>query len=263
MLSGARRIERIQPPSRKHFYEAYVLANRPVILEGLVDRWPGKTLWSPQYYAQTYGDVRVTVAGTQRDGQLVLDLKDGLRFREITLREYVETMQETASSGTYVVSETSRFPDQFRRELMVPEYCRGAAWLRSKLWFGSKGTVTQTHKGAPENLYSVVTGHKRFVMFPPDHSRLLYAYSVFSKLPNFSPVNPEKPDYSRYPRSARAKAWIADLRDGDTLFIPRFWWHHVRTVESTIAVNFWWARGYTMVISALAHLYKKARGLTT
>jgi hypothetical protein len=100
-------------------------------------------------------------------------------------------------------------------------------------------------------------------MYPPSQSRMLYAYSVFSKLPNFSPIDPEKPDYVRYPRSAEAQAWVADVCDGDTLFIPRFWWHHVRTVESTIAVNFWWARGYTMAISAVAHWYKKARGLVT
>ncbi len=256
-------IPRIAPPAKRRFRRDYILPNKPVVLEGLVDEWPGKARWTPEYYGTAYGDVPVTVARTQKSGALVLDLNDGLNYREIPLRDFVAGMQTVASDGDYVIAEIERFPDQFRNELVVPEYCRGAPWLRSKLWFGSKGTVTQMHRGAPENLYSVVTGCKRFVMYPPADTAAMYPYSVFSKLPNFSPVDVEQPDYDRFPRLRDAQPWVVDLRDGDTLFIPRFWWHQVRTVESTIAVNFWWARGYTMLISAAAHAYKKLRGLST
>jgi hypothetical protein len=100
-------------------------------------------------------------------------------------------------------------------------------------------------------------------MYPPAQTRLVYPYSIFSKLPNFSPVDPDAPDFARFPRFRDAEPWVADLCDGDTLFIPSWWWHHVRTVQSTIAVNFWWSRGLTMLVSAAAHLYKRVRGLVT
>jgi Cupin-like domain len=263
MLRSAISIPRIAPPPKRDFYEEYVRPGRPVILTGLVDRWPGQRLWSPAYFREVYGDVRVSVAATQRDGNLVLDLEHGLNFGEMTMADYVAAMQDTASEGPYVVAEIRRFPEQFRRELVVPEYCGGAHWLRSKLWFGSKGTTTQMHRGAPENLYSVVRGQKRFVMFPPADTRRLYPHSIFSKLPNFSPVDPDVPDFARFPRLRDAQPWVAGLHDGDTLFIPTFWWHHVRTLEPTIAVNFWWSSGLTALLSAAAHLYKKARALTT
>jgi hypothetical protein len=263
MSSDSITIGRASPPSRDVFYEQYVVPNKPVILTGLIDGWPARSLWSASHFGEAYGDVVVSVAGTQRDGALDLDLERGLNYRETPLREYVASMQEVASSGQYVIAETSRFPERFRRELVVPEYCRGAPWLRSKLWFGSKGTVTQMHRGAPENLYCVVRGWKRFIMFPPAETSRVYPHPLLSRLPNFSPVDPEQPDYARFPRFRGLRAWVADLHDGDVLFIPRLWWHHVRTVESTIAVNFWWARGYTIALAAAAHLYKRIRGLST
>ena len=30
-----------------------------------------------------------------------------------------------------------------------------------------------------------------------------------------------------------------ELQVGEMLFIPKLWWHHVRTLENSIAVNFW------------------------
>jgi hypothetical protein len=263
VLPSAISIPRIDPPSRRFFYDEYVRRGRPVVVTGLVEDWPGGRLWSPAYFRDTYGETRVSVASTREDGNLLLDLEHGLHYREMALADYVATMQEVASGGNYVVAEIGRFPARFREEIVEPVYCRGARWRRSKLWFGSKGTVTQTHRGAPENLYSVVRGHKRFVMYPPSQTRCVYPYSLLSRLPNFSPVDPDRPDYGRYPRFREAQPWVADLRDGDTLFIPSLWWHHVRTVESSIAVNFWWSRGVAVLISAAAHYYKKARGLST
>jgi hypothetical protein len=256
-------IARLSAPSRLTFHHEYVRRGRPVILTGLLDGWRGARLWSPDYFSKEYGDVSVTVTGKRSDGTLVMDLDRGLNYREVRLRDYVAAMQEPARDAEYVVSEIARFPPRFRSELVVPQYCAGAPWLRSKLWFGTKGTVTQTHRGAPENLYSVVNGAKRFTMYPPSQTRLMYPHSLFSKLPNFSPVDPDRPDYDRFPRFRDAQPWIADLRDGDTLFIPSLWWHHVRTVEPTIAVNFWWSRGVTALVSAATHFYKKLRGLST
>jgi len=260
MLEEAVTIPRIAPPTREAFYEQYIRPRRPVIVTGLLAKWPGTRLWSPEYFRDIYGDVRVSVAGRQRDGNLVMDLERGLNYREMALRDYVASM---ATDPLYVVAEIKRFPQRFHDELREPEYCKGAMWRRSKLWFGSRGTITQTHRGAPENLYSVVRGHKRFVLYPPSQTRRVYPYSLLSKLPNFSPVDPWRPDYTRYPLFRDAEPYVADLHDGDTLFIPTFWWHHVSTLEPTIAVNFWWSRGVAVLISAAAHVYKQVRGLST
>ena len=59
-------------------------------------------------------------------------------------------------------------------------------------------------------------------------------------MPNFSAVDPEQPDDARHPRFRDATAFTATLSDGDTLFIPRGWWHHTRSLDDAVAMNFWW-----------------------
>jgi hypothetical protein len=55
---------------------------------------------------------------------------------------------------------------------------------------------------------------------------------------------------------------VADLREGDTLFIPRSWWHHVRTVERSIAVNHWWSHGVRALVALTADVFKRVRGIS-
>jgi ribosomal protein L16 Arg81 hydroxylase len=33
------------------------------------------------------------------------------------------------------------------------------------------------------------------------------------------------------------------LEAGQSLFIPRFWWHHVTALEPAVGLNFWWSSG--------------------
>jgi hypothetical protein len=46
---------------------------------------------------------------------------------------------------------------------------------------------------------------------------------------NYSPVNFFKPDYEKFPlfRNVIGKMKVT-LNEGDILFIPILWWHHVR-----------------------------------
>jgi dTDP-4-dehydrorhamnose 3,5-epimerase-like enzyme len=37
----------------------------------------------------------------------------------------------------------------------------------------------------------------------------------------------------------KLKFVILELKEGEALFIPKLWWHHVITLEQSISVNFW------------------------
>jgi len=54
------------PPRR--FFEDY-FANRPVILRGLTTRWPARTKWTLEYFAERFGDELVEVT-VDRDSDL-------------------------------------------------------------------------------------------------------------------------------------------------------------------------------------------------
>jgi hypothetical protein len=110
-----------------------------------------------------------------------------------------------------------------------------------RLWLG--GAVhTRTHNDRDHNLACVIAGRRRFVLFPPEQVTNLYV-GPLDNPPPLSLVDPEAPDLARFPRYAHAiaAARIAFLEPGDALFMPRYWWHHVTSLDRYNAmVNYWW-----------------------
>ncbi|ESQ87418.1 hypothetical protein ABAC460_19010 [Asticcacaulis sp. AC460] len=113
--------------------------------------------------------------------------------------------------------------------------------ITPRLWIGGK-LKTQTHNDRDHNLACVVAGRRRFLLFPPDQVANLYV-GPLDNPPPLSLVDPEAPDYDRFPkfREAMASAVIAHLEPGDALFMPKYWWHHVTSLEPyNVMVNYWW-----------------------
>jgi hypothetical protein len=115
-----------------------------------------------------------------------------------------------------------------------------------RIWVGNSITVT-THYDISDNIACVVGGRRRFTLFPPDQIRNLYVGPIHFTLAGqpVSMVSLEEPDLIRYPRfeQALATAQVAELEPGDAIFIPYFWWHHVKSLETfNVLVNYWWDR---------------------
>jgi hypothetical protein len=91
----------------------------------------------------------------------------------------------------------------------------------------------------------VVTGRRRFTLFPPDQLPNLYVgpFDFTLSGPPVSMVSLYEPDFERYPKfkTALEHAQTAELGPGDALYIPYFWWHHVESLERfNVLVNYWW-----------------------
>jgi hypothetical protein len=109
------------------------------------------------------------------------------------------------------------------------------------LWLGGR-VRTQIHNDRDHNLACVIAGRRRFVLFPPEQVVNLYIGPIDNP-PPLSLVDLEAPDFSRFPRFAKAltSAQSAELGPGDALFMPRYWWHHVTSHDPYNAmVNYWW-----------------------
>jgi len=88
-------------------------------------------------------------------------------------------------------------------------------------------------------------------------ARLIHSHSVAGALNNhfpldaslgltqvMSPVDLTTPDFARFPRFANARPLSCEIRRGDVLYLPSFWWHEVRSkpdaFHRNIAVNYWY-----------------------
>lgn len=148
-----------------------------------------------------------------------------------------------------------------------------APHVAPRIWIGGR-VRTQTHHDPDHNLACVLAGRRRFLLFPPEQVSNLYIGPIDQRYPPpLSLVDPDAPDFERFPRFRRAigTARVAFLEPGDALFIPRYWWHHVTSLESyNVLVNYWWgneARGlenphdcFLTALLALRELPEHERG---
>jgi hypothetical protein len=204
--------------------------------------------------------VRLPVART--DGStLHMDPRVGLLFDDLALGPFLDEALAGRARG-YLQAPWDRLPEPLQRELPLPDLVGDAPWRVRKLWCAPSGTVTPLHRDLAENLHSVLRGRKRYLLYPRSPSASLYPQGLFSGVPNFSRVDPLAPDLGRFPRFAEARAWECELGAGDTLFIPHGWWHHVRTVETTLSINCFFCRGPRLALVVGADIFKRLRGVS-
>jgi hypothetical protein len=119
--------------------------------------------------------------------------------------------------------------------------------IAPRIWIGNALTV-QTHFDMLKNVACLVTGRRRFTLFPPDQLPNLYI-GPLDLTPSGVPVSMvrlDAPDFAKYPRfrAALAQARVAELAPGDGIYIPFAWWHHVESLAPfNILVNYWWSEG--------------------
>ena len=116
--------------------------------------------------------------------------------------------------------------------------------VQPRVWLGNAIT-TPTHLDEWNNIGCVVSGRRRFTLFPPAQVVNLYI-GPLDFAPTGAPmslVRLHAPDFARFPRfrEALAAAVSAELGPGDAIFIPALWWHHVESLEPfNLLVNYWW-----------------------
>lgn len=51
----------------------------------------------------------------------------------------------------------------------------------------------------------------------------------------------ECPDLEQFPRFAEAQYREVLLRPGDALFMPQGLWHYVRSLTTSVSINYWFS----------------------
>jgi hypothetical protein len=247
------RVAAVARPSSAQF-EAIVRAERPVVIRGLVDAWPALAA-GRQGPAALNAYLKAMDAGAQAPVMEAPAATGGRFGYGPDLREFAFSKRQAGIGETLDrIERLLGDPDApFVAIQMLPLATHLPAFVREnptpllpsrvmpRLWIG--GAVrTQTHNDRDHNLACVIAGRRRFVLFPPTQVANLYV-GPLDNPPPLSLVDPEGPDLARFPRyrDAYAAGEVAWLEPGDALFLPKYWWHHVTSLEPYNAmVNWWW-----------------------
>ena len=242
---------------RATFEKEILPANAPAVLKGLVADWPavraglGSSRGLPDYLRafDRGGAVETLVGDPAIEGRFFYS--DGLKTLNFERRrEPIGASLERLLA----LQDDKRAPAVFIQSASIPENLPGFVAENPlplarpsaipRIWIGNAVTVA-THYDLSDNIACVVGGRRRFTLFPPEQIQNLYVGPMHFTLAGqpVSMVSLDEPDLVRYPRFERAlaTAQVAELAPGDAIYIPYFWWHHVKSLERfNVLVNYWW-----------------------
>jgi hypothetical protein len=223
-----------------------------VVIRGLAADWPMVRSPDKAAYLRRFDSgatTEMSVAGPEHGGRLFYsEDMAGLNFtrQPATVSAVLDRLASAAGStepetiAAQAVSVAASLPG-FSDENRLALFDRP---IEPRIWIGNR-VATATHHDMFSNLAVVVAGRRRFTLFPPDQLANLYI-GPFEFTPAGTPaslVDPEAPDFDRFPRAAEAMkhARSAELEPGDAIYVPHMWWHHVRSLDDlSVLVNYWW-----------------------
>lgn len=229
--------------------------DRPTLFKGLVNHWPIVRADDVIAYlkARDAGRPADTFRQAQGDGRFFYGADVTTRNfarANIPISVTLDRLRALAGSdgGEHIAIQSAPLKDYLpgvKAENPLP-----GIEAEPRIWIGNRST-TQIHFDLYANLACGVAGVKRFVLFPPEQTKNLYMGpfdQTISGVPT-SMVDFDNPDFDAHPRfrEAMAAATVAELTQGDVLFIPYMWWHHVQSTEAlNIQINYWWNEAEAM-----------------
>ncbi|WP_439105524.1 cupin-like domain-containing protein [Congregibacter sp.] len=275
-----------EPPAwkdvtRAEFEAEVVPLYKPAVFRGLVRDWPAVSCnrESPAalldyLVARDSGKPVYTIVGDPRiSGRFFYDEQfRGVNFGNVAsgLRSTVEHLLRAcdlsappaiAVQAADVEETLPGFTQENTLELLDHE-------TKPTFWLGNRAVVAP-HFDVKDNIACVVSGRRRFTLFPPEQIHNLYLGPILGApggVP-ISTVDIRAPDLDRFPRYAEAldSAMQVVLEPGDAIYIPAPWWHAVESLENiNLLVNYWFSGVPASGVSpkdSLLHSIMGLRGL--
>jgi len=162
-----------------------------------------------------------------------------------------DNSSSSSSSLPMVYLAQNEVFDGLRDDYDVPKFCSDSALnvgqgslYNEMVWIGPQGCVTPLHYDPLDNIFLQCAGMKQISLYPPQEESKNQCYypGYNGGQYNTSGVDVEQPDFGTFPlfRNVAPLVQQVVVRSGDLLFIPARWWHHVRSLEYSVSVNFFW-----------------------
>jgi len=242
------------PADARQFQRAVVEPCQPVVLRGLVAKWPVVGA------ACTAASLRTYLGRFDCGGQMDAFFGDpaivGKYYYsdDLTGFNFTRRRMPLGAAMDQILDDGPRDQSVYAGSLPLCDYLPGFAGenampllpggVEPRIWLGHASNVS-AHYDTVDNLACVVAGRRRFTLYAPQLIDSLYVGPIDHTMAG-QPVAmaaAAPPGDRRYPRFAAARdaALTADLGPGDALYLPKLWWHQVEaTAPYNGLVNYWW-----------------------
>ncbi len=219
------------------FLHEYIIPNKPVLLTNAAKDWMAHEQFTPEFFKNNFTHKVASIKGEKYSlGQYVDLMLSSTEQNPAPYPWKLDIERKFPELLPYVqpgfeVMKKNRLKSPFFSEKFIPQ----ASTL--EIFFGGPaGWFPYIHYDL-YGLYAIVTqvyGKKEFILYEP--SQFIYMYP--------DPENPWKstvkdyynPDFTQYPLFKNAKGTSIVVHPGETVYVPKGWWHTAKSLEPTISI---------------------------
>jgi len=235
-------LERIECPTVEEFQENYFSKNKPVILANAAKNWHARTILTPDTIKTKFGDLTVPVRESDNELEVFFgearrkNMRLGDYMELICGQAYFDTRPPYLANISFDQPEGRQYLQRIKALLDFPDYFRNNTGSAVCLWVAAPGQKSSIHNDNYYNLNAQIYGTKSYLLFPPEQCKLLYT-EYMNETCWASRVDPQEPDFEKYPLFQETEAVEAVLQAGDMLHIPIFWFHQAFARTVSISTN--------------------------
>eukprot|EP01128_Nolandella_sp_AFSM9_P011341 TRINITY_DN804_c0_g2_i5.p1 TRINITY_DN804_c0_g2~~TRINITY_DN804_c0_g2_i5.p1 ORF type:complete len:472 (-),score=80.38 TRINITY_DN804_c0_g2_i5:816-2231(-) len=233
----------IEDLSAKSFVQKYCEKGVCAVVEGVQRGWNAPSRWSnAKHLLSSHGHRYVPVEiGTWSSGHW--------EEKCVSVRDFFEEYLVKEESVLYLAQHSlfDQLPSlrvDYSPPTLLTEI-EGVVARDVNAWWGSANTITPLHYDSYHNFLAQVVGYKYVRLYHASESQYLYATPTpaisTKQQQNLSSITGlESEDVvERFPLLSHAKYEELLLGPGDTLFMPAGVWHYVRSLTTSMSINFW------------------------
>jgi lysine-specific demethylase 8 len=226
------------PESKAEFIEKYLNKSQPVLFKGIAKTWKSSD-WDLDFFAQKFYDVDVLIQTDENLSESGYGSVD-TEYSQKTLKQYIDDIYKNGIKAGYLSQfDILDVHPGLQNALNFPRYYDSKYLERINLWIGPKGTQSKLHYDSDQNLFVQIYGKKIVTLISPDQSKKCYPVNI-TWYGGYSPIDVFEPDFTKYPLFANVKMSRYELEAGDMIYIPKWWWHDIRSTEHSISASLWW-----------------------
>ncbi len=232
---------RVRDLDAETFQKIYLTSNTPVIIDGLADNWEAVQEWSPDYFAEQFGEQTIPV---RVKGDELSD--DALKIEDMPLRRLTDNIHDGGNFFGANLADIFNNNPSLREMLdlnVLTDYMVSNPKSKigsTQLFLSGSGTRSGFHCTGGINLFVQVYGEKEWTFVSPKHSIFMSPMTRRDMFYAATPFDWKKPydeiEASGYPLYRYIPKFRANLKQGDVLFSPQWWWHAVDTPTPAIGV---------------------------
>ncbi|XP_054164243.1 lysine-specific demethylase 8-like [Oppia nitens] len=237
-------IQRVNDIDFNTFCDQYLRPKLPVIVTDCMSDWPAMSCrkWSIDYIKRVagYRTVPIEIGNKYTDEEWSQKL--------MTINDFIDKfIMNSWCKPVGYLAQHNLFDqiEELMADISIPDFCsitdEECVDVDINAWFGPKGTVSPLHYDPKDNIFAQMMGQKYIRLYSYETPREDIYPNDCRLLCNTSQVDLENVDLQKFPNfNTLDNYYECILNEGEMLFMPKNYWHFVKSLSNCFSISFWW-----------------------